>query len=194
MRVLLQVQRKGDSGSPRLKGSTNASNTPGNRGSRTTKLHRPPPGRRTRSSGKGELGQFADPLGDGNPRQPAGAADHRHAAISYSQRFRSRQHTPGPLIEMRPYQHQFVTNVSNRNHAAIKDSMDEPSCKCYLLTRSKFAPFEFAGGQSDIASKTVFHLKRVAVVVQPLLHMQFKRAGRGYDAAPGSHQFDRGGI
>jgi hypothetical protein len=62
VRVLLHVQRKGDSGSPRLKGSTSASNTPGNRGSRTAKLHRPPPGRRTRSSGKGGSASSPIPL------------------------------------------------------------------------------------------------------------------------------------
>jgi hypothetical protein len=47
-RVLLLVQRKGDSGSPRANGSTSASNTLGSSSSCDTRERRPPPGRRMR--------------------------------------------------------------------------------------------------------------------------------------------------
>ena len=47
-RTLLSVQRSGDSGSPRVAGSTSDSRSESNRGSRSTFFLRPPPGRRTR--------------------------------------------------------------------------------------------------------------------------------------------------
>jgi len=47
-RVLLLVQRKGDSGSPRAKGSTSPSSVRGKSGSIIRRVGRPPPGRRVR--------------------------------------------------------------------------------------------------------------------------------------------------
>lgn len=48
-RVLLQVQRNGESGAPRLVGSTNRSKSAFSVGSRAVSRLRPPPGRRTRA-------------------------------------------------------------------------------------------------------------------------------------------------
>src|SRR5438067_2289913 len=51
LRTLLQVQRKGDCGSPRVTGSTRCSRSARTLGSRSTVFLRPPPGRRMRPGG-----------------------------------------------------------------------------------------------------------------------------------------------
>jgi hypothetical protein len=48
--VLLQVQRNGDSGSPRVVGSISASNAVSKAGSLAVNGRRPPPARRTRAA------------------------------------------------------------------------------------------------------------------------------------------------
>ena len=62
VRALLQVQRRGDSGSPRAVGSTMPSNAHAKPGSLDVNACRPPPSRRTRPGASGADCKSATPL------------------------------------------------------------------------------------------------------------------------------------
>lgn len=68
-RVLLQVHRSGDSGSPRVTGSTNFSKSLSNVGSRAANVLRPPPGWRIRLREEGLTGTSGEPWSSRTPRR-----------------------------------------------------------------------------------------------------------------------------
>lgn len=67
--MLLQVHRSGDSGSPRVTGSTNFSKSLSNVGSRAANVLRPPPGWRIRLREEGLTGTSGEPWSSRTPRR-----------------------------------------------------------------------------------------------------------------------------
>ena len=83
--------------------------------------------------------QFADALHDGDPRKAAGPADQGHPAIANLRRFGGGQHSPGPLVKVRPEMLQLPAHISKRYHA-LMDNITPLSCKGYLLTTPYLPP------------------------------------------------------
>ena len=99
--ALLQVHRNGDSGSPRVVGSTSASRSTSSVGSLEIVLFRPAPGRRIRSDGSSCANSFRPrPIVLG-AATPCGHRDRRDPPITRGERLGRRGQTTTPFIKKR---------------------------------------------------------------------------------------------
>jgi len=100
LRVDFVVHRSDDIGSPRLSGSTRASNAGRSPGSRSAARLRPPPGRRARPSGPAPESSSSTPRHRGLPDR-ASTGHRPDPAMTQGPRLSPHQEPPLPLIQVR---------------------------------------------------------------------------------------------
>ena len=100
-RVLAQVQRNPDIGSPRSVGSTSDRRSGSKTGSGTLSFVRPPPGRRTLALERVPGRQLFQSAINRAGRDPRGARNSSDAAIPNQPRLRRREQTPPTLVQLR---------------------------------------------------------------------------------------------
>jgi hypothetical protein len=130
LRTLLLVHRKGDSGSPRLTGSTHRSRSASKVGSLTTARLRPPPDRRMRWPQAGiRRRQLLQAPRNGLARNASGADDRRDATAPQALRFSRCRQPPLTFVQKRFHAHKtFLDRSCIRGHqraiAALVDQIN----------------------------------------------------------------------
>ena len=116
VRVLLQIHRSGDSGSPRVWSSISASK----RRHQPRVGHRHRLASRRRDGGCGPPGDATalsisrNPVGDRVARQPARPTHETHAAIAQRQRFAGRHQAARPFVQQRPHRTKLRRQLGTR--------------------------------------------------------------------------------
>ena len=100
--ALLQVQRRGDCGSPRAVGSAMPSKAGARPGSLDVNACHPPPSWRIRPGATGAACNSSTPFGQRDARQAAGAADPRNATITQFHGLAGGHQAAGVFVQMRP--------------------------------------------------------------------------------------------
>jgi hypothetical protein len=113
--VLLLVQRCGDSGSPRVTGSTSLLSAPSKPGSLSVNFLRPPPltPNPVRFVGCGRVLQFRNPGMNRRPTQFRGARHLAHAAITQRESFVRCPQSQTGFIQMRPNPFNFSASATS---------------------------------------------------------------------------------
>ena len=116
--MLLHVQRKGDSGSPRVGVDDEVF-----QGVHQTRIRHgdrlPAPAGATHAA-RGQDGprcDLADPLPDRFPREPTGPLHHADAAVPQGHGFTRRHHAPRPFVQQRPHGPKFCRQFRKTRHA-----------------------------------------------------------------------------
>src|ERR1035437_433977 len=134
LRVLLHVQRKGDSGSPRVVGPTNASTAWQSWGS--VRGFRPPPDSPPFQRFPRTALQLTHPRMDRAPRQARGWRDQRHPAMRQRLRFRRRPEPPLPFVQHPPQRLVFLANPPYEFLLSHAKSLSYLFSMCKLFVRS----------------------------------------------------------